>query len=321
MSISPDTLDRIAQSLTQTDLAARALARLNACGVRWVAVKGLALMAQKIPGADQRPLADFDLWVEPEDLDVAIHSVEAEGFQRIAGGQHGFRRVRGRSVAQIELHPSLDGLTDRAQCSIWDRTETAQLESSALPGVSLEVRVPNPIDHFLLIAHHALVGHGTLRDYWRNDLIGLVQHGLDPHDLRCRARELELGAVLAMVADLLESDHALPREFPSQVWEELSPSEIRRAELLTALRPRREIPDLGHVLHWIAAPSWRHRIQSLRQKIWPDRDFLDRRLQAELSPEEDSLPAVRARWIRWVASLRAVGSLGQRWLHDRERPS
>lgn len=324
MRISSDALDRIAQNLNQTHLAVPALWRLNRAGIDWIGLKGLGLLAQQSPNADRRPLADFDLWIRAEDLSLCADLLEQSGFTRVAAGQHCFRRRHGIAVSQIELHHELDGMTESAQRLIWNRSELQELQTS--PGSRpdparaprLRVRVPNPTDHFLLIAHHAFVGHGYLRDYWRDDLLGLAPT-LDPDELRARAAELELRPILAMACEKLQSYEVLPEHLSALAWEDLTPKEHLRAEILTELQGSREIPNLGHVLHWIAAPSWKLRWQTLTRLFFPDDDFLARRLEAEGQPDAPprGRPKTGARFLRYWHSFRAASRLGRRWISSR----
>lgn len=184
-SSAPPDIRRRALALAQQgirldqELAAVA-ACLSAAGVRFLLLKGPALARQAYPAPELRSCDDLDLWLEPDNLDVALAALESAGYRRtpplaprVAAGA----RRAGLDVALV--HPLQGRLVELASghrrlAPTRRAAREVLAEAVALDVAGATIRAPAPVHALLLACLHG-AHHRWDRLAWVADVAGLWQ--------------------------------------------------------------------------------------------------------------------------------------------------
>ncbi|MBP7148407.1 MAG: nucleotidyltransferase family protein [Acidobacteria bacterium] len=174
---------------------------LDAAGIRFVALKGLALGALAYAEPSLRPISDVDLLVAPAQLDAAVEALAARGFGRpseadrafwreayyniplAAPGGHGSVEIHW-SIAQRGRHaPDVAGILERAR---------------DLPLAGRAARIPGEADLVLHQALHLAYHYFQPKLIWIHDLALLFGSARDTDEVVERARAWGMTVPLAL---------------------------------------------------------------------------------------------------------------------------
>jgi Uncharacterised nucleotidyltransferase len=152
LQVSPEAFElRQAYRLHSVEAALRvkqiehALTLLRTSGVEPLLAKGWAA-ARHYPEPGLRPYGDIDLYVRPEQYQVAHAALFRSGIP----------------PAPVDLHSGCPALEDRDMDPLYDRSETTMVGDEA-------ARVFGPEDHLHLLCVHML-SHGVCRPLWLCDI-------------------------------------------------------------------------------------------------------------------------------------------------------
>ena len=259
---------------TQTRLRvlAEVLEILVAHGIESLVLKGGALAPTLYREPGHRPLADLDLWVEPERVAEAQTCLLRQGFT--AHAAHGLPEHRHLAPIScerdgirvlVEMHHTLEaGRVERAT-DLWDRSTWFEVEGQ--PARSL-----GPADMLAQLHHHLvyhLIFHRSLRLKWVADLIGVAERFATTIDwAEISKRYPPLPGALAMLHHLSPlSPRLLDRigsfddsQVPAGILEELSVLPEPKAAA-----SGRAASDIPRRPAWLSASSSR----SLADTFWP----------------------------------------------------
>ena len=227
-STSADWLStKLARYAVQSGYIARRAGELTQVletrGVGVLAFKGVATLARLHHSPAERMLADIDLIVREEDLELALEAIQESGFTlSIPGALQDQRRFSENRIhkdnytiqlqdaegLEIDLHYGLHGHMDALlDQGLWSR-------AGFLPLLGRPIRCVSPLDAILLIAHHALRNHflpfptvrdlGDLAGYWRG-----CRKDLAILELAAKAEYFGLGSTLLGLLGILEQSGAL----------------------------------------------------------------------------------------------------------------
>jgi hypothetical protein len=197
----------------------KALATLREAGLDPVLAKGWAA-ARLYPEEGLRPYCDLDLYLSPEEFEVA-----ARLGPRLA-----------EIGCPVDLHRGFGRLRDVSEEALLARSRLVPLEG-------LEVRVLGPEDHLRLLSLHML-GHGAWRPLWLVDLAVAVESppALDwDRLLSGSARPVEwVASALLLARELLG---ARLKDAPSRLREKRLPSWLLPTVLRAWGQITRETPQ------------------------------------------------------------------------------
>lgn len=153
-----------------TDALVNVTARLEACGIRSLALKGPVLVQQAYAGRPLRQFNDLDLYVRPDDAAAAMSALGAP--PATAGEQAARIRFTADTVlwplgpdVPVELHwrfqPAFFSLP-MTMLHVWERTVEVDLAGG-------RVRTPGPVDTMILLAVHG-AAHAWERLLWICDV-------------------------------------------------------------------------------------------------------------------------------------------------------
>ncbi len=222
---------------------------LRRAGLDALLVKGAALALTTYEPPWTRPMSDVDVLVRPGQAEAVIAALEGAGAERLGGEVHGetvLHARRGVFELAVEVHTTLDKVAPRSVdlAGIFQRSTLA-------PGLD-PCRVPDTVDHVLMLAQHA-ASHELRHPLGLVDLHALLARGVDRPTLFSQAREAGLEKALYACLSALFALRATSVD--RQLVDAVDPGFIERvvlsrAELAgaAALVPRHV--DLGAL--WVA---------------------------------------------------------------------
>jgi hypothetical protein len=145
----------LARTLGQVGLAARAIALLDARGVRALPLKGAALAETVYHVESDRPMSDVDVLALERFADASAALREA-GFAEVARGDHALALRDPAGAGLLELHRSVvsaPGLFPLDGPGAWERRVAGRGQLRHLP---------SPEDLLLQLALHAAFQHGLV---------------------------------------------------------------------------------------------------------------------------------------------------------------
>jgi hypothetical protein len=188
---------QLAANVIYMQQLARVAPALKDAGVRFVAVKGSALLATVYPDLGIRFMKDIDLLVHPEDVSILKPVMQHLGWEEededIAGKHFGeryraetsFTRREGSWMLRLEAHLDAPGFYPPSRRSIWDKVTTvcgAGIEE--LPVLNLPAHLSYLCAHYYY--HHCGSGLKWLVDVallvsqissWREVVVDAYQFG------------------------------------------------------------------------------------------------------------------------------------------------
>ena len=225
----------LVRTLGQVGLAARALALLEARGLRGLPLKGTALAETVYDVESDRPMSDVDV-LALERWPEAVVALREAGFAEVARGDHAwaFRDPGGSGI--VELHRSVvsaPGLFPLDAEGLWARSR---------PGRGQLPRLPSAEDLLLQLALHAAFQHGLVLALvqWLDFRRVLEREPIDVSRLLALAASARAEAPLG--AALLAAEAVVKAPLPSPLRPSL-PAGLRRwleprlAEPLTLVAP------------------------------------------------------------------------------------
>lgn len=165
---------------------------LERAGLDALLVKGAALALTTYEPPWTRPMSDVDVLVRPGQAQAVISALESAGAERLGAEVHGetvLHARRGVIEVAVEVHTTLDKVAPRSLDlpGIFARSMQA-------PG-KLPFRVPDALDHVLLLAQHA-ASHELRHPLGLVDLHVLLSRGVDRDTLFERAHTVGLEKAL-----------------------------------------------------------------------------------------------------------------------------
>lgn len=246
---------------------------LQEAGVRFVVVKGAALLATLYTDWAQRRLEDIDLLVHPDDVllfrSVMSHLGWREEDNDIAGARFGeryraetsFARQEGEVLLRLEGHLDLPGFYPPARGAVWQRVHTVSAGGlDKLPVLSLSSHLSYLCTH--LYYHHC--GQGLK---WLVDIALLVSQVRSWHDVVVDA--YQFGTTRPLHLALQDVAKYLQVPVPPHIVETLRflpmPISLR---LLLELCKRPSLHYVGiRLLDLYRAPNWSTRLGYLWRKV------------------------------------------------------
>lgn len=188
---------QLAANVVYMQQLARVATALKHAGVRFVAVKGSALLATVYPDLGIRSMEDIDLLVHPEDVNILKPVMQHLGWQEededIAGkhfgeryrGETSFTRREGSWMLRLEAHLDAPGFYPPSRRSIWDKaTKVCGAGIDELPVLNLPAHLSYLCAHYYY--HHCGSGLKWLVDVallvsqissWREVVVDAYQFG------------------------------------------------------------------------------------------------------------------------------------------------
>lgn len=312
----------MANAMLSVELS-RLLGLLAQGGVPAIVLKGAALGDTLYGNSALRPMTDLDLLLHPEDVERALHLLQAQGYAWNEVEPHpGMRldfenelvlRTPGPAPLPIELHwhlfdsPFYQQRIDETW--FWDTAQPVRLAESEAQALGLEANLLYLSAHYVL--HHR--GQG-LR--WLVDIALLTaryQAQIDWPLLLLQAQALYLVTPLQVVLEQLSDADAWAVPLPQTLLDEalrlpVSPEERQVVDrLLAERRPvvRRFWGDLASM------PDWRLRLRYGLAQLFPSAAYMQERYDP---PHPLLLPLTYPyRWLlglRELAASRAAGGSG-----------
>ncbi len=246
---------------------------------------------------ERRPHVDVD-WLAPQDSpahDQALATISdvlvGHGWQPVPDSPKNWVR-RGAIEVRVDLHSQLWFIPEAERLAFDDRC-------TPLADVA-PFRAPDPNDHFIIVALHAVLGHAQFRPTWTEDLRRLLDAGTDLDTIVERSRRWGVQSPIRLAFEHLASLHDVntPTLDEPRHW-----FERFREEFVRDLLARAETPDVGHILRWLHLPR-RARLAALTRHLIPEPSFLESRYVSH--------SAKRARWLRPIRTVAAGLRLGGR---------
>lgn len=273
-SLQSDYNTQIAGNMLYTHQLAQIVPALRDAGVRFVVVKGAALLATVYSDQGIRAMKDIDLLVHPEDVNilrsVMVHLGWQEEDEDIAGRQFGeryraetsFTRQEGTLLLRVEAHLDAPGFYPPSRAAIWDKiTLVSSAGIDEMPVLSLSAHLSYLCAHYYY--HHC--GFGLK---WLVDVALLISRVTSWHDVVVDA--YQFGTTRSVHLALHDVAKYLQVPVPQHIVETLRflpmPLSLR---LLFELCKR---PGLQHylgirLLDIYRAPNWHVRFGYIWRKI------------------------------------------------------
>ena len=200
-----------------------------------IVLKGAALAITLYPSIALRPMADLDLLVGRQHLEVAVQAMQSLGYREVYPGMsrelnrladlHVQMRGGPNQGVTVELHWNLvGGNTDWRKPPLdwfWNQTEPFDLRglsdslASPLPHTSTPLLALTPTAHLLYLAAHLVLQHGggQSRLRWFYDLhlmISRYENRLHWDELLARAREFRWVVALCAALQGTQNRFATP---------------------------------------------------------------------------------------------------------------
>ncbi len=267
--VQGEGLDILAGNLIRLHELKIVLKSIHSRGIQPVALKGLALL-QTVYSASlaERPMADLDLLVQPEELAPVQTVLNELGYRATVSGENSFVLQRGKSCTKIDVHTGIWHLSSREVREFIGRSRMVVRNGFAL-------RVPIPEDHLIYIAVHAVLLHGHLRPMWLEDMHRLIGIVLDWEAVLRRGHRARVASPLRLA--LLQSARIRGSQVPEAAIDGLRTSGGNRWKdrFLQAVLQRGEIPDMGHFFCFLYL---RHsKMGALFRYLYPDKKFRQKR--------------------------------------------
>jgi hypothetical protein len=213
--------------------------RLREKGIRWMALKGMALALRQYADLGLRPMGDVDLLIHAEDLLRAVEVLDGAGYraEEDAAPDAILRQARVRHAWQffggaewnLDLHwrPVNRCYAPEVTRSFWEGAETVRFGDR-------EMLTPSPSDQMFHVCVHGLQWDWTRKVRWICDALVVLREAVDWE----RVRQLAEGAGMQFrlanaLAFLRESFGApIPPDLPGRLREAASGWERREYRLL-----------------------------------------------------------------------------------------
>jgi hypothetical protein len=244
-----------AEAVERETRVASVLASLGALGAAPVLLKGAALVASGAVPAGARPMADVDVLVEAGRLEAARAFLLGAGFTPILPTHEGARARlhseglrRGDGLA-FDLHAAAFA-SHRTEGA--DDALLARARAASFAGV--DVRVPAPEDHLLLVCWHGLHWSDAPAVHWVADALLLLRQAGDRFDWPVFTSEAVRRGIAASAARALRFlTTGFGAQVPPDVLLALDAAPggtVGRLEAETITRP----PSLvgGLLVHWLS---------------------------------------------------------------------
>ncbi|MBT8484912.1 MAG: nucleotidyltransferase family protein [Phycisphaerae bacterium] len=258
--------------------------RFNEAGLPLMVLKGGALQLTLYREPDERPMADLDLLVRPDDVDAATALLEEMGGLRSEPLFHEDFFPRFYYEVQLRLghvHPVTIDLHVRAlrplrlarlmpDDAFWARAEPITFGAAT-------ILVPAADDMLVHLAAHAAF-HGNNDPRWLEDIRRWIEaHGpvIDFRRLERTIVDWHLVAAFRSAIDATAAAHGpvLPPAVRTRL-DTLASGWQDRLALWHA--PRDQVHLMGSALvNAITTPGWRFRLAYVRQVLFPDRQYMD----------------------------------------------
>ncbi|MCS6829755.1 MAG: nucleotidyltransferase family protein [Armatimonadota bacterium] len=292
---APSSVRDVLRSDYQSQLAANILyleklgqivPALKSAGVRFVVVKGAALLATVYSDMGMRAMKDVDLLVHHEDANILKPVMQQLGWQEededIAGKHFGqryraetsFTRREGALLLRLEAHLDAPGVYPLAREAIWRKLVFVSAAGiDEMPVLSVPAHLNYLCTHFYY--HHC--GQGLK---WLVDVALLIPQVRSWHDVVVDA--YELGTTRPMHLALHDAARYLQVPVPTHIVETLRflpmPLSLR---LLFEMCKRSSLHYLGiRLLDLYRAPNWSTRLGYIWRKLTAPR-WRRRALQRE----------------------------------------
>jgi hypothetical protein len=266
----------LVRTLGQVGLAARALGRLEARGIRGLPLKGAVLAETVYDVESDRPMSDVDV-LALEGWPEGVLALREAGFVEVARGDHAwaFRDPEGSGI--VELHRSVvsaPGLFPLDPEGLWARSRAGRGQLR---------RLPSPEDLLLQLALHAAFQHGFVLSLvqWLDFRRVLEREAIEPRRLLALAAAAR--AEVPLAAALLAAEAVVAAPVPAALRTPL-PAGLRRwlsprlASPLSFVSPSE--PDLARV-RWELLSGRRAELL-WRTLVQPETPEGDRRLSARV---------------------------------------
>lgn len=276
-------VDAMAQALRLERVLLRVADLLEAAGVDYRVIKGLALAHLDYPDPAHRGTGDIDLLVRASHLDIAVQAVADAGFTRTWPQlRAGFDRRFGKAVTTrrsdgtwLDLHRTfsqepLGLLVDNAD--LFARCETYSLGGRDMPALAVEERL-------LAACYNAALNDVPPRMVALRDVaqIALATSAPDVEIVRATASRWSGQVVVARAVGLAWERFAVRRDTPLSRWaQSYKPTATDERLLAAHLGPAKgQARRALESVRLIEKPL--DRIAYLRAVLVPDRSFLRRR--------------------------------------------
>jgi glycosyltransferase involved in cell wall biosynthesis len=262
--------------------ALHAVRALDGCGVRSLALKGLALLGTEYQDLGLRPMFDIDLLIEQERLGLALRSLSEAGWRSVTeplsapllqgAVPHGYSFQLARGKVELDLH--WHTLSQDASAT-FDRALWTHAVSDKLAGH--EVWRPNATELLLVVCLHGVVWSAVPSAFWAADACELIRRAPEAIDWQrltslavARRLTLPLYDALRFLAQVLKV------EVPRGVLDGLGATQICELESLEYAAVARGLRD------------------STLGERWAMRELSRRRREERLDTRESSTPPPRA---------------------------
>jgi hypothetical protein len=256
---------RLARTLQQISLAARAMAVLESARIRALPLKGVALAETVYDLESDRPMSDVDL-LALERWPEAAATLCASGFEEVALADHARVLREAGSGLVLELHrspTSAPGLFPLDADGLWTRRRPGRGQLPALPSVE---------DLLLQLGLHAAFQHGLVLSLvqWLDFRRVLERERVDSERLLALAAAAR--AEVPLAAALLAAEAVVAAPLPPALREPLAralPAGLRRslaprlAQPLSFVAP--EVPAVARVRWELLAGR---RVELLRRTLF-----------------------------------------------------
>jgi hypothetical protein len=176
----------------------------DAEGIEVLPVKGIVLAHRLYSGVEERPLADVDLRIRPEDMGAFADGARHRGWVvRRPSRQLGALEFRlHRTLVEVETTIGPPGLCSIGVAEMLDRS------TLGVGQLGFEHREPELHDHALLLCVNVFKDKLVNAPPWaREDLVRIsLEDGFSPEVLRSRAADAGLSTLVAIVARWLGED-------------------------------------------------------------------------------------------------------------------
>lgn len=230
------SLSAVHETVQHEGTVAGAFRTLAAAGIETVVLKGMALAHTVYPAPHLRPKSDVDLWIQPDDLPLALDHLAKSGFQprdalpleQLPHWDEG-EITMSAGGCRVELQfPLLRGLWARScakidHTALWQRSVPVTIEGQS-------VRVLSTADALIHVAFHQAINHQFTYPCWVRSLLDihlLVERGnpdwvvLIETAKGCRLQTITW-TVLHLAHTLLQTP------IPAEVLAALAPSAARQ---------------------------------------------------------------------------------------------
>ncbi len=246
---------------------------LRDAGVRFVVVKGTALLATVYPDMGMRAMKDIDLLVHPEDVNILKPVMDHLGWQEededIAGkgfgvhyrGESTFIRQEGNILFRLEAHLDAPGFYPPSRRRIWERV-------TAVSGAGIDdMPVLTAPAHLSYLCAHYYYHHCGSGLKWLVDVARLISQIHSWHDAVVDA--YEFGTTRPVHLALHDLSQMLKVPVPQHIVATLRflpmPISLR---LLFEMCKRPRLHYLGiRLLDLYRAPSWSVRLGYIWRKV------------------------------------------------------